>query len=174
VPEEASNRMNNLRNMKTDVSDVVARSVTNTFGVMFRRDVAPEGFGEGFVPPSNGEICSSVRLWQDGKLDLDFYFVFNSDLLTAIVKESYPAETQDNVALAQDIACAVANIVVSNVKTYLNGRGFEMTMELPEAGKPQENGAAGQAAHLKFRCNSDDDGILVNMSMQDRSGPKAG
>lgn len=164
--------MDSIRNMKTDVSDVVARSVTNTFGVMFRRDVAPEGLGDGFVPATPEEISSTVSLWQDGRLNLDFCFVFSSDLLKAIVREAYPAETQDNKALCQDIACAVANIVVSNVKTYLNGRGFEMNMDIPEADKPQKNGGGGQAAHLKFRCN--DDGILVNMQMRDAPAPKAG
>lgn len=166
--------MESIRTMKTDVSDVVARSVTNTFGVMFRREVAPEGAGKGFAEGTGQDICSTVSLWQEGRLNVDFCFVFNRDLLSAIVGEAYPSEPQDNRALlCQDIACAVANIVVSNVKTYLNGRGFDMTMNFPEAGKAAANGSGDQVEHLKFSCDRHA-GVLVNMKMKDPTGPKAG
>lgn len=166
--------MESIRTMKTDVSDVVSRSVTNTFGVMFRRDVAPEGVGKGFAEGTGKDVCSTVSLWQEGGLNVDFCFVFDRELLSAIVGEAYPSEPQDNRALlCQDIACAVANIVVSNVKTYLNGRGFEMTMNIPEAGAAVANGANDQVEHLKFSCNHHDS-VLVNMKMRDPNGPKAG
>lgn len=162
--------MDSIRTMKTDVSDVVTRSVTNTFGVMFRREVAPGGAGEGFAEGSGQDICSRVSLWQDGALNMDFCFVFDRELLSSIVTDAYPGEAPDmKVPLCEDIACAIANIVVSSVKTFLNGRGFDMNMNIPTAGVVAVNG--GQLAHLKFRCdacNEGGDSILVNMQMQDR------
>ncbi|MEZ0224505.1 MAG: hypothetical protein ACAH83_08130 [Alphaproteobacteria bacterium] len=159
--------MDSIRTMKTDVSDVVARSVTNTFGVMFRRDVAPDDAGEGFAEGTGQDICSHVSLWQDGTLNMDFCFLFDRELLSGIVTDAYPGETPDKrMPLCEDIACAVANIVVSNVKTFLNGRGFDMNMNIPTAGLVADNG--GQLAHLKFRCETGAGGILVNMQMQDR------
>ena len=162
--------MDNIRAMKSDVSDVVARSVTNTFGVMFRREVASGGAGEGFVEGSGQDICSRVSLWQDGTLNMDFCFHFDRELLSAIVTDAYPEEAaEQKMPLCEDIACAVANIVVSNVKTFLNGRGFDMNMNIPTAGVVSANG--GQLVHLKFRCDTGGDrgdSILVNMQMQDR------
>ncbi|TAL27937.1 MAG: hypothetical protein EPN97_15840 [Alphaproteobacteria bacterium] len=162
--------MDSIRTMKIDVSDVVARSVTNTFGVMFRREVGDGDFGEGFAEGSGQEICSRVSLWQDGTLNMDFCFHFDRELLSSIVTDAYPEEAPDKrTPLCEDIACAVANIVVSNVKTFLNGRGFDMNMNIPTAGVVAANG--GQLVHLKFRCNAGaekGDSILVNMQMQDR------
>lgn len=165
--------MDNIVTVKAEVSDIVARSVTNTFGIMFRRDVATKGAGDGVVEGKGQDIYSSVSLWQDNAINMDFCFVFDRDLLSRIATEAYPADTQDKLLLCQDIACAVANIVVSNVKTYMNGRGYDMSMNIPAPGPVAVNGNEGQHAHVLFRCDSDD-GILVNMQMQDRSGPKAG
>jgi hypothetical protein len=162
--------MDSFGTMKTDVSDVVVRSVTNTFGVMFRRELAPGGEGEGFAEGSGQEICSRVSLWQDGTLNMDFCFAFDRDLLSSIVTDAYPDEAaEQRTPLCEDIACAVANIVVSSVKTFLNGRGYDMNMNIPTAGVVAVNG--GQLAHLKFRCRPEGEGadsILVNMQMQDR------
>ncbi len=166
--------MDSIVSVKTDVSDVVERSVTNAFDVMFRRGVAKEAAGDGFAEGAGQEISSCVSLWQEDRLNMDFSFSFDRDLLSAIVKEAYPQENHDRTLLCEDIACAVANIVVSNVKTYLNGRGFEMKMNIPEKGAAAANG--GQMAYLCFRCDPRAQGgrILVNMQMQDRRGPKAG
>ena len=169
--------MDSIRTMKTDVSDVVARSMANAFGVMFHRDVAAQGTGEGLAKGTGQDICSRASLWQDGLVNMQFSFRFNRDMLAAIAQDAYPASGHDAQVLCEDIACAVANIVVSNVKTYLNGRGYELEMDIPatEAGTPE--GGQGHLTHMRFRCDSRgqwEDGILVNMQMQGPRGPKAG
>lgn len=168
--------MDSIRTMKTDVSDVVARSMANAFGVMFHRDVAAQGAGDGLAKGRGEDICSRASLWQDGLLNMEFSFRFNRDMLAAIAEDAYPSSGHDSLVLCEDIACAVANIVVSNVKTYLNGRGYELEMNIPSTGAG-EAAPQGHFTHMRFRCDTRghwEDGILVNMQLQDPRGPKAG
>jgi hypothetical protein len=175
--------MDSIKNMKSDVSDVVAQAVTITFDTMFRMGVARGGDDAKAGAETRRGICSCVTLTQGGTLDVDVRFRFDPKLLSGIAQENYPDESLDESALREDLACAIANIVGSRVKTFLNGKGFDLTMNLPfiranNDDQPQPNAEiAAETSQLSFQIGAPDGGakgegigMLVDIEMRQPRG----
>lgn len=166
--------LDNIRDMKSFVSDIVGRTMTDTFDTMFGRDISGWKSGDGLAGGDNQDICSRVTLAQ-GAVQVEFRFQFAQDLLLAIANESYSVDTLKLPidAVCEDMACAVANVVGSRVKAFLNGRGYDFEMDIPiVTGVQGDASNEDGSAHLNFRCRTPDGGnagILVNIRMQEQA-----
>jgi CheY-specific phosphatase CheX len=166
--------LENIRDMKSFVSDIVGRTMADTFDTMFSRDITGWKSADGLMSGDSQDICSRVTLAQGGML-VEFRFQFAQDLLLTIAKESYSVEALKLPidAICEDMACAVANVVGSRVKAFLNGRGFDFEMDIPVVAKTQNEPSNDEGtAHLNFRCHTpqgDDGAIVVNIRMQEQA-----
>lgn len=170
--------MENIKNMKTDVSDVVAQAVTMTFDAMFQLGVARGADEAETGLETRRGICSGVTLSQRGALDVDFRFRFSRNLLSDLAEDSYPGDMPDPDAIQEDLACAIANIVGSRVKTFLNGKGFDLTMNLPSIRADNDDDAEtnGECAQLTFQYDVPENHnvvVLVDIQMIDKRHNRA-
>lgn len=159
-----------LESMNAYVSDIVGKAVTSTFDTMFGREVAHTGAQKRVPQP--GEISSHVSLTQGAALNVDFSFHFDAALLHKIAEETYPeqARKMPMQMICEDMACAIANVVGSRVKAFLNGRGYDLSMDIPAIGlidAPRE-AERRQESSLNFRCGADgqDNAVRVDIQLQ--------
>lgn len=163
-----------IKNMKTYVSDIVGKAMTGTFDTMFGRELTTAGRGDGAATASNDDISSHVSLSQGAALNVDFIFHFDPKLLAAIAEETYPdqAKTIPMQLICEDMACAIANVVGSRVKAFLNGRGYDLAMDIPAIGAVNDTaGEAGDSTHLTFQYPSpgrDTAAITVNIHLLEK------
>lgn len=164
--------MESIKNMKEHVSDIVGKTVTGTFDTMFGREITNSTSGEGAPPARNGgDICSHVRLTQGAALNVGFSFHFDESLLAAIAEETYPEQARKipMKMICEDMACAIANVVGSRVKAFLNGHGYDLSMNIPAAGA--DSNAAGELSYLSFTYSASpeqDAAVLVNIHLQEK------
>lgn len=165
----------NIKNMKSYVSDIVGKAMTGTFDTMFGREITSTGAGEGVVKACNDDISSHVSLTQGAALNVDFSFHFDSTLLTAIAEETYPDQARNipMQLICEDMACAIANVVGSRVKAFLNGRGYDLSMDIPAVGSMGEGGSAREGreqTHLTFQYGGTEKNaaIVVNIHLQEK------
>lgn len=161
-----------LESMNTYVSDIVGKAVTGTFDTMFGREVAHTG-GAG-TEPKAGEISSHVSLTQGVALNVDFSFHFDAGLLHKIAEETYPeqARKMPMQMICEDMACAIANVVGSRVKAFLNGRGYDLSMDIPAIGliDAPRDAQRRQESSLNFSCGDDgqDNAVRVDIHLQEK------
>jgi hypothetical protein len=164
----------NIQSMKVYVSDIVGKAMTGTFDTMFGREITTTGAGEGLGSAGNDDISSHVSLTQGAALNVDFSFHFDQKLLTAIAEETYPDQARNipMKMICEDMACAIANVVGSRVKAFLNGRGYDLSMDIPAIGAVNDSVAAegGQLSHLSFQYSpaGKDAAITVNIHLQEK------
>ena len=161
-----------LESMNTYVSDIVGKAVTGTFDTMFGREVAHTG--DAGSAPKAGEISSHVSLTQGAALNVDFSFHFDAELLHRIAEETYPEQARKipMQMICEDMACAIANVVGSRVKAFLNGRGYDLSMDIPAVGEidAARDAARQQHSSLSFRCvpEGQDNAVRVKIHLQEK------
>lgn len=171
--------MESIRNMKGYVSDIVGKTVTGTFDTMFGREVTSSASGEGAPPGQNDPgqngagISSHVRLTQGATLNVGFSFHFDESLLAAIAEETYPEQARKipMKLICEDMACAIANVVGSRVKAFLNGHGYDLSMNIPSPGADNDAGEDDERSYLSFTYSAkpeQDAAVLVNIHLQER------
>jgi hypothetical protein len=161
-----------LESMNTYVSDIVGKAVTGTFDTMFGREVAHTHAAVDV--PQAGRISSHVSLTQGAALNVDFSFHFDAGLLHRIAEETYPEQARKipMQMICEDMACAIANVVGSRVKSFLNGRGYDLSMDIPAVGEIDAARGAAKQQHssLSFRCvpEGQDNAVRVNIHLQEK------
>lgn len=169
-----------LESMNAYVSDIVGKAVTGTFDTMFGREightdaVADMAADAGAPQPPAGEISSHVSLTQGAALNVDFSFHFDAEFLHRIAEETYPEQARKipMQMICEDMACAIANVVGSRVKAFLNGRGYDLSMDIPAVGllDAARDASREERSSLAFRCLPDgqDNALRVNIHLQEK------
>jgi hypothetical protein len=158
--------------MNAYVSDIVGKAVTGTFDTMFGREMAHAGAASSV--PAEGGISSHVSLTQGAALNVDFSFHFDAGLLHKIAEETYPEQARKipMQMICEDMACAIANVVGSRVKAFLNGRGYDLSMDIPAIGalEAARDASREERSSLAFRCLPDgqDNALCVNIHLQEK------
>ncbi len=161
-----------LESMNTYVSDIVGKAVTGTFDTMFGREMAHAGATP--ATPAEGGITSHVSLTQGAALNVGFSFHFDAGLLHRIAEETYPEQARKipMQMICEDMACAIANVVGSRVKAFLNGRGYDLSMDIPAVGAldAARDAAREERSSLAFRCLPDgqDNAVRVSIHLQEK------
>ncbi|MBL8712964.1 MAG: hypothetical protein JNM12_08695 [Alphaproteobacteria bacterium] len=169
-----------LESMNAYVSDIVGKAVTGTFDTMFGREIAHTDTAAdmaahaGAAQPPAGEISSHVSLTQGAALNVDFSFHFDAEFLHRIAEETYPEQARKipMQMICEDMACAIANVVGSRVKAFLNGRGYDLSMDIPAVGllDAARDASREERSALAFRCVPDgqDNALRVNIHLQEK------
>lgn len=164
----------NIKSMQSYVSDIVGKAMTGTFDTMFGREISQAGAGEGLGQAGNDDISSHVSLTQGAALNVDFSFHFDQKLLSAIAEETYPDQARKipMQMICEDMACAIANVVGSRVKAFLNGRGYDLSMDIPAIGAVNDSqpGEGKELSHLSFQYGQAGKpaAIIVNIHLQEK------
>jgi hypothetical protein len=157
----------------SDISQVMATAVVETFNGMFGQELVSARVREQGETSAAGQTCACLVL-EHGDAPAKFFFSFDDRMLALTARAFFSDARVSDPVVRQDIACAVANIVGTRVKNYLNaqpGNKFEMT--LPFAVKPEEvEWPARDAVYLNFSYNDDngrinDGGVIVNFTMRE-------
>ena len=169
-----------LESMTAYVSDSVGKAVTGPFDTMFGREIAHTDTAAdmaahaGAAQPPAGEISSHVSLTQGAALNVDFSFHFDAEFLHRIAEETYPEQARKipMQMICEDMACAIANVVGSRVKAFLNGRGYDLSMDIPAVGllDAARDASREERSALAFRCLPDgqDNALRVNIHLQEK------
>lgn len=157
--------------MKADIAGVVESTVVETFNGMLGQNVvsAAARLGEAAGPDSRVYAC--LLLDQSYGASANFCFTFDDKLLARTAAAFYPPDQAGDKRVHEDIACAVANIVGSRVKTCLNkyGHSFEMAVPFVAACGAVAGLAREGAVHLHFSWDdSRSAGLVVDFGMDER------
>lgn len=150
------------------ISDIAGKAVFETFNTMFGENIS-ENERQALASPEN-VVLSCITLKQ-GDTVVDFCFKFDMDLLLRAAKKLFGEEATKSSPPHHDLACEVANIVCSSVKSYLNNQGYEMEMQfpfIPDEAKKREL-LEEQLVHMHFFFTNSEGyrtvGVAVNFTV---------
>lgn len=155
--------------IRGEISGVVESTVVETFNGMLGQKVVTAAVQRPAEPGPMHKVYACLLLDQDRGVSANFCFTFDDQLLTMTAAAFYPANEAGKPAVREDIACAVANIVGSKVKTCLNRHGYNFEMTIPFVAEPgiAPDLARDDVLHVHFAYDdslgkSSDDGVVVN------------
>ncbi len=160
--------------MKADIAGVVESTVVETFNGMLGQKVVSAAARPGAGTEADSRVYACLLLDQTYGASANFCFTFDDKLLARTAAAFYPPEQARDKRVHEDIACAVANIVGSRVKTCLNkyGHTFEMAVPFVAACSAVAGIARDDVVHLHFSWGDDQDargeGLVVDFGMDER------
>lgn len=165
--------MLNMSGIRTDISSVVQSTVVETFNGMLGQKVVSAADWGAHAADGDTRIYACLLLDQTRGASANFRFTFDGQLLARTAAKFYPPEVAREKNVQEDIACAIANIVGSKVKSCLNKYGHDFQMAVPFVAGPEAlSFGGGEAIHLHFRCDdqasADGDGLVVDFGMDER------
>lgn len=169
--------MESMAEMRSDISGVVESTVVETFNGMLGQKVLTATVQRAAIPGPLQKVYACLLLDQQRGVSANFCFTFDDDLLSKTAAAFYPGERAGERAVRDDIACAVANIVGSKVKTCLNKHGYDFEMSIPFVAQPgnMPHFSRDDIIHVHFTANqggkTSDDAVVVNFLLE---GHKAG
>ena len=167
-----------MAGMQGEISGVVEETVVETFNGMLGQKVVTAAVQRPAKPGPTHKVYACLLLDQQKDISANFCFTFDDQLLSMTASNFYPGDEAVKASVREDIACAVANIVGSKVKTYLNKQGYDFEMTIPFVAEPSATPDLRRdgTIHVHFSYDdsqgrSSDDGVVVNFMLE---GHKAG
>ncbi|HYD19161.1 MAG TPA: hypothetical protein VEF76_11840 [Patescibacteria group bacterium] len=160
-----------MGDMKDDIAQVVETTVVETFSGMLGQTIVAAAGGESAAPTAKDFIYACLLLDQEQGASASFCFSFDDALLARTAAAFYPGPQGADKSVREDIACAVANIVGSKVKSCLNKYGNNYEMAVPFVGEPCCLPATRpDAIHLHFSCDAasaarGEDALVVDVAL---------
>lgn len=167
-----------MAEMQGEISGVVEDTVIETFNGMFGQRVVAAAVRKASEPEPERKVYACLLLDQKMDVSANFCFSFDDRLLSLTAANFYPGEEAAKPSVREDIACAVANIVGSRVKTFLNKNGYNFEMTIPFVAEPGARTELKRDGTINVHFSYDDshgrsgeDGVVVNFMLE---GHKAG
>lgn len=163
-----------MAEMKSDISVVVESTVVETFNGMLGQNVVSSAAVTGSGPAEQGHVYACLLLDQEHGASANFCFTFDDQLLARTAAAFYPPGKAQEKNVQEDIACAVANIVGSRVKSCLNkyGHSFDMAVPFVAGSAALARIAREDVVHLHFSWSDGQgqagDGVTVDFGMDER------
>lgn len=162
-----------MAEMQGDISGVVKNTVIETFNGMLGQNVITAAVQKPAIPGPLHRIYACLLLDQKTGVSANFSFTFDEELLTQTAAAFYSVAQAAEPAVRDDIACAVANIVGSKVKTCMNKYGYAFEMSVPFVAKAGDAPpvAAPNSIHVHFSYDDtkgrvSDDAVVVNLLLE--------
>ena len=114
--------------LKKELGTVIAKGLQDIFSVLFQVEIVPDDY-QAFSHEKN-MICVG-RLHQQG-ICIDLRFCFSEDLLKPLLQNIYAPKFLEDDQLYGDAACEIVNILSSQVKAFLNQKGYKLELDLPK------------------------------------------
>lgn len=116
-----------------DFAEALSSSVMDTIETMFgqKMEQAKDKKGE-----KNRDLATSILLTQ-GKEKARLRLVFDRGMLEQLASKVYSAEEMKDDRIMKDAASEVTNVVCNKIKAFLNERGFQLNMSLPQEDTPE-------------------------------------
>ncbi len=167
--------MTDMAEMRTDISGIVQSTVVETFNGMLGQNVVAAGMACAAPGGKANRIYACLLLDQTRGASANFCFTFDDKLLARTAAAFYPPQKAQEKSVHEDIACAVANIVGSKVKSCLNKYGHNFEMAVPFVAGPTAFPAIvrDDIIHLHFswddHAGAGGDGLVVDFAMDERA-----
>ena len=164
-----------MSGMKMDISGVVESTVVETFNGMLGQKVVSSSPQQTTGQGADARVYACLLLDQSHGASANFCFTFDDKLLARTAAAFYPPQQAQEKRVQEDIACAVANIVGSRVKTCLNkyGHSFEMAVPFVAASAALSGIPRDDIVHLHFSWDDAEgsgggEGLVVDFGMDER------
>lgn len=166
--------MLDMSGIKSDISGVVQSTMVETFNGMLGQNVVSAVVQGGAATGGEGRIYTCLLLDQTRGASANFCFSFDGKLLARTAAQFYPPELAQEKNVHEDIACAIANIVGSKVKSCLNKYGHDFEMAVPFVAGPAAFPLSGDdTIHLHFSwddyAGAGADGVVVDFGLDERA-----
>lgn len=113
------------KKIKTDVQELVGKTMRDTFEGMFGWPVQP---ADSTNAPLTTPVRSHVLLKESEDVSVDVVLDFDHRLLSLAGAQIYPEDMRDSPEMYADMAAEIANIVAGGIKSYLNRSGRTLNM----------------------------------------------
>ncbi len=166
--------MTDMAEIRTDISGIVQSTVVETFNGMLGQKVVAAGIACAAAGGRSNRIYACLLLDQLRGASANFCFTFDDKLLARTAATFYPPQKAQEKSVHEDIACAVANIVGSKVKSCLNkyGHNFEMAVPFVAGSAALPAMVGNDVIHLHFSWDDEAsagvDGLVVDFVMDER------
>lgn len=123
--------------VKTDIENLVGRTMRDTFEGMFGWRLQPCAQGNRPIP---APVHSLAQLREaEAPVEVSVRLDFDPQLLSLAGAHIYPDDMRNSPDMFTDMAAEIANILAGRLKTYLNRQGFALTLACTAAaaGSPQ-------------------------------------
>jgi chemotaxis protein CheY-P-specific phosphatase CheC len=146
------------RELVDETTAMLAESVSSTLFSMFNTKVNIRSCGR---PGGGGnDYRFQARLTQDDSWAA-LTFAIDRDLMQKMVRNIFSEEDLQDGAIYESAASEVTNVVCSSLKTFLNSRGYEMSMGVPYRVDEKSAGKEDVLAEMVFTPE--------NKQLEDRS-----
>lgn len=112
-----------------EAADFLTGSMKSTLNGMFNIEIAGTERGA-FRKLREDDYLCTTDLIQDGTC-AQLRFSFDRQMMQELVARVFPAEELQDGTIYESAACEIANVVGSNLKTFLNERGYDLSMGIP-------------------------------------------
>ncbi len=114
---------------KKELTKLINQQIMEIFKMMFGVEISPIKTNQNNF--NHDDLVTKIRLHQDDK-EIILRFGFPRDVITPLLKKVYGPIMAMHESTLEDAVSEVSNIACSGLKTYLNERGENFSMDLPE------------------------------------------
>jgi two-component system chemotaxis response regulator CheY len=137
--------------IQKELRPVIARGMQKIFSNIFNVQIIPEGYvGDDL---DNSMMCVG-RLHQQG-MTITLRFFFDQVLLKPLLRQLYSPQFLADDAVYADAACEIVNILASQVKAFLNGHGYSLSLDLPEVCTKPDLRSKEPVIDIRFSLNEE-------------------
>ncbi|MBU0859080.1 MAG: hypothetical protein KJ667_04005, partial [Alphaproteobacteria bacterium] len=137
--------------MKQELRPVIAKGIEKIFSNIFNVQIIPEDYAQADL--DNSMICMGRLHQKDISINLRFFF--DQQLLKPLLMQIYSPQFLADDAIYGDAACEIVNILASQVKAFLNGHGYKLSLDQPEMCAKPIMGQSEPVIDVRFSLNKD-------------------
>lgn len=158
----SDNKRQSAKELEQEIAPILTQGIENIFSELFDVDIISN---ESILTYAEKEMVAVGKLHEDD-FEIVMRFVFDKALLIPLLRQFYSPQFLEKDETYIDAACEVVNILSCQVKAYLNERGYNLTMDLPEIGAQDHKvNSAHSVLNVRF-CLNDADSFLIDVSTQ--------
>lgn len=152
------------KELRKDLEPILSSGVKKLFSELFCIEI----INDDLVSAGESKDLTCIgRLYQND-LELLLRFVFQHQLLKALLSQMYSPEYLKDPKVYEDAAGEIVNMLCAQVKAFLNKNGYNLNMDIPKVNHditPAQNN--GSLINLSFSTN-DSDGFYVDLKEHKR------
>lgn len=137
--------------IQQELRPVIARGVQKIFSNIFNVEIIPEDYAGNDL--ENSMMCIG-RLHQQG-MTINLRFFFDQALLKPLLRQLYSPQFLADEGVYADAACEIVNIMASQVKAFLNGHGYNLSLDLPEVCTTPDLRSKEPVIDIRFSLNEE-------------------
>lgn len=145
--------------LQKELGPVISKGMRNIFSELFQVSILENNNIEDHYKKQM--VCIG-RLYQEGVV-IDLRFFFDKSLLRPLLENIYAPGFLDSDEVFADAAAEIVNILCSQIKAFMNKKGFTLEMDIPEMGVNEKKSEDSDAILNVCFSMSQDECFLVDL-----------